>query len=120
VAVQDHLRVNVRREQDRVVLRLYGELDLASAPLFQREIESAEIGAMPMVVLNLENLEFIDSTGLRIILSAHERSRERGQEFAVTRGSPQVQRLLSITRVGEHLHIIAPPDEIAPSDEMLV
>jgi anti-anti-sigma factor len=112
VAGEDHLRVDVRRERERVVLRLDGELDLASAPLFEREIESAEIGATPTVVLDLENLEFIDSTGLRIILAAHERSRERGQEFAVTRGSPQVQRLLSITRVGEHLHIIAPPDEM--------
>jgi anti-sigma B factor antagonist len=104
--------VDVRREQERMVLRLDGELDLASSPLFKREIESAEIAATPTVVLDLENLEFIDSTGLRIILAAHERSRERGQEFAVTRGSPQVQRLLSITRVGEHLHIIAPPDEM--------
>ena len=104
--------MDVRRERDRVVLRLDGELDLASGPLFQREIERAEIGATPMVVLDLEHLEFIDSTGLRFILSAHERSRERGQEFAVTRGSPQVQRLLSITRVAEHLHIIATPDEM--------
>jgi len=104
--------VDVRCEPERVVLRLDGELDLASAPLFEREIESAEIGATPTLVLDLENLEFIDSTGLRIILAAHERSLERGQEFAVTRGSPQVQRLLSITRVGEHLHIIAPPDEM--------
>jgi anti-sigma B factor antagonist len=112
VAGEEHLRVDVRREQERMVLRLDGELDLASASLFKREIESAEIAATPTVVLDLENLEFIDSTGLRIILAAHERSRERGQEFAVTRGSPQVQRLLSITRVGEHLHIIAPPDEM--------
>jgi anti-sigma B factor antagonist len=112
VTVQDHLRIDVRHEQDRVVLGLHGELDLASAPLLQRKIESAEIGATAMVVLDLQELQFIDSTGLRIILSANERSRERGQEFAVTRGSQQVQRLLTITRVDEHLRIIGSPDEM--------
>ncbi len=94
------------------MLCLHGELDLASAPLLQSEIESSEIDHTALVVLDLEDLEFIDSTGLRIILAAHERSQERGQEFAVTPGSQQVQRLLTITRVSEHLRIIASPDEL--------
>ena len=111
---QDQLTIDVRHapETDRVVLCLHGELDLASAPLLQRELDSHELEATAMVVLDLQELQFIDSTGLRIILSAHERSRERGQEFAVTRGSQQVQRLLTITRVDEHLRIIASPDEM--------
>jgi len=107
----EHLQVDVRSEQDRVVLSLHGELDLASAPLLQDEIESAEAEDATLVVLDLDDLEFIDSTGLRIILSAHERSQERGQMLALTRGSQQVQRLMSITRAGEHLRIIESPDE---------
>ena len=82
--------MDVRLEQDRAVLCLHGELDLASAELFHSEFESAEIGGAQMVVLDLEGLQFVDSTGLRMILSAHERARERGQEFAITPGSPQV------------------------------
>jgi anti-sigma B factor antagonist len=107
----EHLRIEVRQEPDRAVVCLHGELDLASAPLLQNEIENIadDDGAL---VLDLEDLQFIDSTGLRIILATHERSRERGQEFAVTRGSQQVQRLLSITRVGEHLRIVDSPDEL--------
>jgi anti-sigma B factor antagonist len=104
--------MDVRQEHDRTVVFLHGELDLASARLFQSEFEGPEIGAAAMVVLDLEGLHFIDSTGLRMILSAHERARERGQVFAITPGSPQVQRLLSITRVGEHLRVIASPDEL--------
>jgi anti-anti-sigma factor len=112
VAVGDHLQIHVRQERDRAVLGLRGELDLASASLLQTEIDTAEIGEASMVVLDLQQLRFIDSTGLRAILAAHERCRERGQEFAVTQGSQQVQRLLSITRVGEHLQVIASPDEM--------
>jgi anti-anti-sigma factor len=105
------MRIDVRREEDRVVLSVHGELDLASAPLLQSEIEGIETGGVALV-LDLEDLEFVDSTGLRIILAAHERAQECGHEFAVTRGSQQIQRLLDITRVGDHLRIIESPDEL--------
>src|SRR6202000_13691 len=54
----------------------------------------------------------VDSTGLRVILLANEGSRGREQEFAITPGSPQVQRLLSITSVAEHMRVLASPDEL--------
>jgi anti-sigma B factor antagonist len=112
VAVQDQLRIVVRHEQDRIVLGLHGELDLASVPLLESEIQSAEMNTTRMVVLDLEDLQFMDSAGLRTILSAHECSQERGQKFALTRGPQQIQRLLAITGVSEHLRIIASPDEM--------
>lgn len=89
-----------------------GDLDVASAPILQGELDAAEIEKTPLIVFDLEHLNFVDSTGLRLILLAHERARERGQEFAITRGSPQVQRLLNITSVDEHLRIIALHDEM--------
>jgi anti-sigma B factor antagonist len=112
MAATDQLVIDVRRDEGTVVLALSGELDLATAPLLQDEIQGSEVETATMVVLDLQELKFIDSTGLRVLLTAHAQSRERGQQFAVTRGSPQVQRLLSITGVGEHLRIIAPGDEL--------
>ncbi len=112
MSVQDQLQIEVRYEKDRAVVSLRGELDLASAPLLQSEIQSSQIVSAAALVLDLQELTFIDSTGLRVLLGAHKSSTERGQEFAVTRGSPQVQRLLSITGVGEHLRIIVSPDEL--------
>ncbi len=98
----------MRHEADRVVVRLEGELDLASAPLLQEAIESADREASSTLVLDLQELRFIDSTGLRMILWAQGRC----QEFALTPGSQQVQRLLAISGAGEHLRIIASADEI--------
>jgi anti-sigma B factor antagonist len=112
MAVGDQLLIDIRHDKGRAVMRLRGELDLASAPLLQSAIDSAEISSAAMLVLDLQELKFIDSTGLRVLLTAYERSQQHGQEFAVTPGSPQVQRLLSITGVGEHLRIIAPGDEL--------
>ena len=112
VSAQEHLRVDARSEQDRVVLRLAGELDLASSPIFERALEDRALTVAPLVVLDLDDLKFVDSTGLRIILLAHESARGRGQEFAITPGSPQVQRLLNITSVAEHMRVIASPDDL--------
>jgi anti-anti-sigma factor len=111
VPVDERLRIEVRQDQDMVILRLEGELDLAGAPLVERELEGAEIDASPIVVLDLRELQFIDSAGLRVIFSADARARGRGQQFAVTRGSEQVQRVIAITHLGEHLQIIDSPED---------
>jgi anti-sigma B factor antagonist len=106
MAVQDHLRIAVSQEDDRVVLSLDGELDMASAPLLQRAVEDVELARKPLLVLDLGRLEFIDSTGLRIILATRKRCQERDQELAVTQGSQQVERLLSVTGMAEHLRTV--------------
>lgn len=108
----EQLHVDLRQESDRVVVSLEGELDMANAPLLQSAIESDRLAAAKTVVLDLQQLTFLDSTGLRIILAARELCWRRGQEFAVTPGSQQVQRLLSVTGVGEHLRTIASADEM--------
>jgi anti-sigma B factor antagonist len=108
----EQLRIDLREESDRIVVKLAGELDMANAPLLQDAIENAELVAAKTVVLDLQGLTFLDSTGLRIILAARELCWRRGQEFAVTPGSQQVQRLLSVTGVGEHLRTISSAGEL--------
>jgi anti-sigma B factor antagonist len=110
VIVGELFSIEVRREPDRIVLTLHGELDLVSAPRLQSEIESNPVNASDTLVLDLDDVHFIDSAGLRVVLAAHERTLERGQRLALTPGSPQVQRLLSIAGVNGHLQTIASAD----------
>jgi anti-sigma B factor antagonist len=112
MAAEGNLSIDVRREGERVVLRVDGELDLASVPLLENEAESASLDNPAELVLDLRGLEFIDSTGLRMILSLDKRAADRGQTFALVRGPEQVQRLMNMTRVDEHLKIISSPEEI--------
>ncbi|HXQ01037.1 MAG TPA: STAS domain-containing protein [Solirubrobacteraceae bacterium] len=108
----EHLQIDVRRERDRVVVGLRGELDLLAAPVLQAAVESPEIDDTEMLVIDLQDVRFVDSAGLRVILVAYERSQQRGQAFALSRGSAQVDRLLSIAGLDEHLRIIESPDEL--------
>jgi anti-sigma B factor antagonist len=112
MGAQEQLHIEVREESDRVVIGLAGELDMANAQSLRETVEGEQLAAAKTVVLDLQQLTFLDSTGLRIILSARELCWRRGQEFAVTQGSPQVQRLLSVTGVGEHLRTLASADEM--------
>jgi anti-sigma B factor antagonist len=109
---QDHLQIAVTHEADRVVLALDGELDMASAPLLQRAVDDPALAGKPLLVLDLTRLGFIDSTGLRIILAARKLCGERDQELAVTQGSQQVERLLSVTGMAEHLRTVPAADEM--------
>jgi anti-sigma B factor antagonist len=117
MTVGSNLLIDVSREGDRVVLRLDGELDLASVPLLEDAVVNTTLndgggGAELTMVLDLRGLEFIDSTGLRAILLQDKRATERGQKLALVRGSEQVQRLMRMTGVDEHLRIIDSPEEI--------
>jgi anti-sigma B factor antagonist len=93
-------------------MTLRGELDLASAPALAQELETLQLTDAPLIVLDVRGLEFIDSTGLRVILAANTRAQEGGHEFALTHVQPQLQRLLTITHVSEHLRIIDSPDAL--------
>jgi anti-anti-sigma factor len=100
------LQVELTNQGARAVLRLDGELDLANAAVLESAASSDELASSKEVVLDLDQLTFLDSTGLRVILAVREHCRGRDQLFAVTQGSPQVRRLMSVTGVGEHLKTI--------------
>jgi anti-sigma B factor antagonist len=87
-----------------VVLR--GELDLSTVPKVQEELERVERSSPPTVVLDLSKLTFLDSTGLRCLVTADDRAREEGRRVVVVRGPSSVQRVFTITRLEERLEMV--------------
>jgi anti-sigma B factor antagonist len=92
------LIVQSRMDGDSLLLSLQGELDLTSAPSFEREIHDAEASTAGRIVLDLSQLDFMDSTGLRALLQARERANASDRELALRRGPRQVQRVLELTK----------------------
>jgi anti-sigma B factor antagonist len=90
-----------------------GELDLSGAAVLEAEIErlaaEPELGT---VVLDMRGLEFMDSSGLRLVVLADMRAREAGRRFALVRGSETVHRVFEITRMSDRLDFIADPEEV--------
>ncbi|HEX3391885.1 MAG TPA: STAS domain-containing protein [Solirubrobacteraceae bacterium] len=89
---------------DTVTVTLRGELDLASVGALQERLTAVEQGEPPRIVLDLSELSFIDSSGLRVLLLAHGRAREGGRELVLTQGSDAVQRVFEMTGTRDLLH----------------
>lgn len=89
----------IRSERDAqvLVLTLSGELDLASAPALERQLDDARDVAVPRVVVDLSGLEFFDSAGLHVLLDAHRKLRGNGQGLVLRRGPRAVQRMFELT-----------------------
>ena len=105
------LRIEVVPDRARVFVALAGELDLATAPALAAEIADLRSRGFERVVLDLRCLEFMDSTGLALILGELERS-EAGA-FGVVVGDGEPRRLLEMTEVLGALPLVrerdAPP-----------
>jgi anti-anti-sigma factor len=110
--MQANFRVEVRSENGARLLSVAGELDLASSPTLEQELERVLADGPGLVIIDLRELEFIDSTGLSVLIRAHNRAQETGHRLGVVNGSRQVRRLLSLTGVAERLTIVESPDEL--------
>jgi anti-anti-sigma factor len=87
-----------RDERGVVTLRPAGELDIATAPRLERALLH-ERRAGDRVVLDLADLEFIDSTGLRVIVKAVEAARTGHWQLTLRQGPPAVRRVFEIAGV---------------------
>jgi anti-sigma B factor antagonist len=110
--VQSDFRVEVRTEGQAAVVVVRGELDLATSPELEEQLRRIWDTGNEQLVIDLRELEFMDSTGLSIIVKAHQRLTDEGRQLSLVRGSQQVQRLLDLTGVSERLKLVDTPEEI--------
>jgi anti-anti-sigma factor len=98
-------QLTVRSERaDRIhAIRLFGELDLATAVTAERELERVEATDAETILLDLSGLTFVDSTGVRLLVTATARSRADQNRLALVRGPYAVQRVLELCGVVERL-----------------
>ena len=94
------------RTGDVQFLVVSGELDIASAPNFETVLRRLEAGDARFIVVDLTNLQFIDSTGIRMFMEAEERSRRTGRRLRMLRPAPRVWRTLEICSVTDFLPFV--------------
>jgi anti-sigma B factor antagonist len=89
-------QVNSTQEAGKAVIVVEGELDMNTAPLLERELEAVMAVPDAAVLLDLSGCEFIDSTGIALIVRAWQ-GLEGEDRFALCGVSDQVKRVLDIT-----------------------
>ncbi|MCI0688781.1 MAG: STAS domain-containing protein [Sporichthyaceae bacterium] len=99
----DGLRVSISVADDtQSVVTVAGELDMATADLLWAELEPV-LQPGRTVVLHCGELEFMDSTGMRVLLRASRRATEVGGRFTMTEVQPAVARVLELAGVTSDL-----------------
>lgn len=96
-----------------VHVALVGELDLSTVAKVQEELRRVEASSPATLVVDLSKLTFLDSTGLRCIVTADERARAEGRRIVIVRGPDAVQRVFAITRLEERLEMVDDVDSVA-------
>src|SRR3954451_20062884 len=81
-------------------IRVQGELDLAVAPMLVEAIERA--AEYDQVVISLEECEFIDSTGIAVIVRAHQDRKSGGRRLVVCARDGQVRLVLDLIGLSEY------------------
>jgi anti-sigma B factor antagonist len=96
---QDILSIDVQTTPDGTaqLFTLHGSLDIATSPSVRAALLEAAEGGQHDVIVDLTNLEFLDSTGLGALIGAHKRSKEHGGRVRLVAQEGQILRLLRIT-----------------------
>ncbi len=99
------LAVGVFDESDDRVIRVGGELDLATVPALAEELEAAIDGPSSRVVVDMSELEFIDSTGIAVLARAMGRASRSSRLRFVPSRAAGVMRTLDMTGVAERMEL---------------
>lgn len=111
------LRLDSRRVGDSAVVAVRGDLDLMSAPDLERALDGAR-GTAPALALDLRAVDFMDTSGLRVVFKERELAAKGRYRFAVVRGPQRVQRLFAIAGIPDSDSLfVDDPDELDASAE---
>ena len=105
------LEMRSERRGDEHVIALSGELDLADAARVAEELVRAEQTDASRIILDLSGLQFIDTSGVRLIIEADARSRANGTRLRLVRGPRAVRRVFEIVGLNERLPFVDAPLE---------
>ena len=108
---------SVQRSDDttQVQLRLRGDLDLYSAPELDDALVAVEGEKWPTIVLDMRELNFIDSMALRLVMRTQARAEQDGRRMVIVRGPQFLDRVLELSGLEGHLEILDEPPALPPA-----
>lgn len=94
------------------VMSLHGELDMLVLPQMSEQVDRILRQAPEALVIDLRELDFMDSSGVHAILSADRACREQGTRLVLIRGGTVIDRLFRMCGLERRFDFIRDPDEL--------
>jgi len=104
--------VDIRQGEGVLHAVLSGEIDLSTVTDLDGRIEAALDGTVGVLLLDLREVTFLDSSGLRMILGLDQRQRDVGGRLVLVRGPRRVSRVFELTGAEERLEIVEDPSQV--------
>ncbi|WP_193373306.1 STAS domain-containing protein [Nocardiopsis xinjiangensis] len=95
------LKISSRSQDDVAVVTVGGEIDLYTAPQLRDELVGALEDGARRLVIDMSRVEFCDSTGISVLLSAMKRSRDKNGDLELGAPRPAVTKVLEVTGLDE-------------------
>lgn len=116
MGLASHLSLDTRRVGDAAVVSVEGDIDLTTFDAVESALDAAR-GQGTVLVLNLRAVEFMDTSGLRLVISEQQRADAHGYRFVVLPGSAKLRRLFEIAGFpAGHALFAGVPTELAGGD----
>ena len=100
------LRLDVSQRGEWSIVEVGGEVDVATAPRLREQLISLVGDGRYRIVVSLEAVDFIDSTGLCVLISGLKRVRTHGGEFAVVCNEPRIMKVFEITGLDTVFNVV--------------
>ena len=99
------MEINKAISNQNVIITLKGRLDTMTAPQLDDEAKCIDFDEVETVTLNLKELEYISSSGLRVILALYKNLKSKGGRLKIVNVSNTIMELFSMTGMADYLDI---------------
>ncbi|AZR72293.1 anti-sigma F factor antagonist [Anoxybacter fermentans] len=93
------MELHIKKKKDTLIVQIKGELDLHTADDLRQGIDQylQKYPSLKNLILDLKGIEFIDSSGLGVILGRYKTIKQRGGNLAAVAVSPRVRRIFELS-----------------------
>lgn len=104
------LAIEVRHEQGCMIVAVAGEIDISTVTRLRERLFEIAAGGHPLVV-DLDQVSFIDSVGLTMLVGTANRAAAHGRSLQVVCAPPKIRTLLSLTGLDRRIALARTLDE---------
>jgi anti-sigma B factor antagonist len=91
------MKISIREEDDVKIVYLEGEMDTNTSPEVMEELDKLRNNGVKKILLNLENLDFVSSAGLRVFLATAQQLQASGGVFRVCMLNQEIKEVFDIS-----------------------